>query len=213
MALLTHADWLRGRPPVELLTALTHLDYDVEHPVFELARVWQRDPICRALIGAFRDEPDPKLREHAAWLLKHLGSPTAWPALAELVCDEQEPANVRRWLVEAIERLVASRALGWKEVGDLVIMLTHHPDASLRDGVVGVLAVLEGSDEKRRLLLELLRTDDDEVVLASAVRALTSALPIELDPAIAERLLGHPSARIQRSVFDFIERSKRSDKN
>ncbi|MBX3200677.1 MAG: hypothetical protein KF894_21250 [Labilithrix sp.] len=208
--LLERPDWLRGRPPLELLMALTHLDYDVEAPLFELARTWDREPICRALIAALRDEPDAKLREHGAWLLKHLGAPSAWPALAELVSNEAEPPPVRRWLLEAIERLVASRGLGWREVGDLVALLVRHPDATLRDGVIGVVAALERSDDKRRVLLEILRSDDDEIVLASAVQALTSALPIELDPTVAERLLGHSSARVQRSVVELIERSKRA---
>ena len=208
--LLEHPEWLRGRPPLELLMALTHLDYDVEAPMFEVARSWEREPISRALVAALRDEPEAKLREHGAWLLKHLGAPSAWPALAELVSNELEPSGVRRWLLEAIERLVASRAIGWKDVGDLVHLLVRSPDASLRDGVVGVVAALERSDEKRRVLLEILRTDDDEVVLASAVHALTSALPIDLDPSVAGRLLEHPSARVQRSVVDFIERSKRA---
>ncbi|OJY28691.1 MAG: hypothetical protein BGO98_07500 [Myxococcales bacterium 68-20] len=208
--LLERPDWLRGRPPLELLLALTHLDYDVEAPVFEVARTWEREPLCRALIAALRDEPDPKLREHGAWLLKYLGAPSAWPVLAELVTNETEPSMVRRWLLEAIERLVATRGIGWREVGDLVAQLLRHPDASLRDGTVSIIAALERSDEKRRALLDILRTDDDEIVLSSAVHALTSALPIELDPAVAERLLGHPSARVQSSVVDFIERSKRT---
>src|SRR5690606_15358268 len=59
-----HPEWLRGRPPIELLTVLTELDYDVESPIFELTRAWEREPIARALVAALRDEPDPKLREH-----------------------------------------------------------------------------------------------------------------------------------------------------
>jgi predicted nucleic acid-binding Zn-ribbon protein len=205
-----HPEWLRGRPPLELLTALTELDYDVDSPIFELARAWEREPIARALVEALRDEPDPKLREHAAWLLKHLGSPNVLPALADLVGSETEPLGVRRWLLEAIERLVTTRAIGWKEIGDLVSNLIHHSDPAIRDGVVGIVAALEVCDEKRRVLLELLRRDNDEIVLSSAVHALATVLPIELDPGIAERLLGHPSPRVQRSVVDFIERSKRS---
>ncbi|MFO0736778.1 MAG: HEAT repeat domain-containing protein [Labilithrix sp.] len=126
--------------------------------------------------------------------------------------DEEAPA-VRRWLLEAIERLVATRAVGWSEVGDLCHHMIKHANPSLRDGAVGVIAALDRSDDKRRLLLDVLRTDSDEVVLASAVQALTTALPIELDPSVAERLLGHPSARVQQSVVEFIERSKRAAKN
>jgi hypothetical protein len=213
LALREHPDWLRGRPPIELLLALTLLDYDIDEPVFELARMWDRDPLCRALIAALRDEPEPKLREHAAWLIKHLGAAASWPAIAELVSTEEESPAVRRWLLEAIERLVATRALGWAEVGDLCHRLIKHSNATLRDGVIGVISALDRSDDKRRLLLDVLRTDDDEVVLASAVHALTTALPIELDPSVAERLLGHPSARVQQSVVAFVERSKRAAKN
>ena len=49
-----------------------------------------------------------------------------------------------------------------------------------------------------------------EVALtAIAVEALASVLPIELDPVVVERLLGHPSARVQRSVRDLVERAKK----
>ena len=208
-----HPEWLTGRPPIELLAALTTLDYDVEAPIFELARAWEREAMCRAVVGALRDEPDTKLREHGAWLLKHLGSPSALPALVDLVTNEGEPPAVRRWLLEAIERLVTNKSIGWLEIGDLVNGLVRHADPTLRDGVVGIVAALERTDDKRRILLEMLRIDDDEIVLASAVHALASALPIELDTAVSERLLGHPSPRVQRSVMDFIERSKRALKN
>jgi len=208
-----HPEWLTGRPPIELLAALTTLDYDVEAPIFELARAWEREAMCRAVVGALRDEPDTKLREHGAWLLKHIGAPSALPALVHLVTNEDEPAAVRRWLLEAIERLVTNKSVGWLEIGDLVNGLVRHSDPTLRDGVIGVVAALERTDDKRRILLEVLRTDDDEIVLSSAVHALGSALPIELDPAVSERLLGHPSPRVQRSVMDFIERSKRALKN
>ena len=88
--------------------------------------------------------------------------------------------------------------------------MAKHPDPSLRDGVVGILVSLDRSDDKRRLLLEILRSDDDEVVLASAVNALAGALPMELDPGLVERLLGHPSPRVQRSVRELIERAKQT---
>jgi hypothetical protein len=204
-----HAEWLVGRPPASLLTALSRLDYDVESPIFELARAWEREPICRAVIGSLRDEPDPKLREHSAWLLKHVGAPGAWTALADLVGSETEPPPVRRWLLEAIARLVAAGSLGWRDVSELVHHCLRHTDSTIRDGVIGVIAELELSNEKRRVLLELLRVEHDEMVLASAVKALTTALPIVLDPAVAERLLGHPSPRVQRSVAEFVEGSKR----
>ena len=205
-----HADWLRSVPPPTFTAALQAVDYNVDRPVFELARQWDRDPLCHALITALRAEPDTRLREHAAWLLKHLASPSSWKAIADLARSEDEAVQLRRWLLEALDRLAAGRAIGWRELGDVVTAVAKHPDPSLRDGVVGILVSLDRSEEKRRLLLEILRSDDDEVVLASAVNALAGALPMELDPGLVERLLGHPSARVQRSVRDLIVRAKQT---
>jgi len=205
-----HADWLRSMPPTTFTAALQGVDYNADRPVFELARLWEREPLCHALIGALRAETDPRLREHAAWLLKHLASPSSWKAIADLARSEDEGVQLRRWLLEALDRLAAGRAIGWRELGDVVTTVAKHADPSLRDGVVGILVSLDRSDEKRRLLLDILRTDDDEVVLASAVNALGGALPMELDPGLVERLLGHPSPRVQRSVRDLIERAKQT---
>src|SRR5207253_2684506 len=156
-------------------------------------RSWERDPLCQALIAALRSEPDPRQREHTAWLLKHLASATQAKAIADIAKSDDESVQTRRWLLEALDRLAAGRAIAWKDVADVVTSVGRHSDATLRDGAVGVLVSLERSDEKRKALLDILRADDDEVVIASAVNALASVLPIELDPAVVERLLGHPS--------------------
>ena len=205
-----HPDWLTSVPPPALVHALQTVDYDADRPVFDLARQWEREPLCHALIASLRGEPEARLREHAAWLLKHLAAPSSWKAIADLARSEDEGIQLRRWLLEALDRLAAGRGIGWRELGDVVTLMSKHSDASLRDGVVGILVALDRSDEKRRLLLDILRADDDEVVLASAVDALAGALPVELDPNLVERLLGHPSARVQRSVRDLIERAKRN---
>ena len=207
-ALREKPDSLRGIPPQSLVRALATVDYDAEGPIFEIARAWEREPLCHALIKALKKEEDAKLREHNAWLLKHLAAPTAWKALADLARSEEEPMGSRRWLLEALERLAHSKAVGWRELGDLVALLAHHEDASLREGAIGILQFLERSEEKNRVLLEVLEKDDDESVLAAAVHALTGALPMQLDPAVAERLLGHPSPRVQKSVKDFIEKAR-----
>jgi hypothetical protein len=205
-----HPEWLRSVPPMTLIAALQSVDYDSDRPVFDLARQWEREPLCHALIASLRAEPEARLREHGAWLLKHLAAPSSWKAIADLARSDDEGIQLRRWLLEALDRLAAGRAIGWRELGDVITTVAKHPDASLRDGVVGILVSLDRSDEKRRLLVEILRSDDDEVVLASAVNALASALPMELDPGLVERLLGHPSPRVQRSVRDLIERAKQT---
>lgn len=191
---------LRGVPPKELVDALTHLDYDAEAAVFELARLWEREPMCHALLRALKDQEDLRLREHAAWLLKHLGAATAWKSIADMAKNESEPVPLRRWLIEALDRLAAGRSVGWRELGDIVTALAKHPDPTIRDGVVGVLTSLETSEDKRRLLVEILEHDDDEGVLTSAMNALGNALPSELDPKIVARLTTHPSSRVQRNL-------------
>jgi len=201
-------EWLRGAPPPALIAALSNVDYNADGAMFDLARAWEREPLCHGLLGALRSESEPRLREHAAWLLKHLAAPSSWKSLAELAKSNEETVQLRRWLLEGLDRMAAGRAIGWVELGDVVTAVARHPDASLRDGVVGILLSLERSEEKRRLLLDILRTDDDEVVLASAVNALASVLPMELDPSVITRLLEHPSARVQRSVHDLVERAK-----
>jgi hypothetical protein len=205
-----HPDWLRGTPPPSMVAALASVDYDAEARTFELGRTWEREPLCQALVASLRSERDPRAREHTAWLLKHFAAPASWKAIAELASSSDDGVQLRRWLLEALDRLAAGREIGWRELGEVVTLVARHPDPSLRDGVVGILLSLDRSEEKRRLLLEILRTDDDEIVLASAVDALASVLPMELDPAVVERLLGHPSERVQRSVKELIERAKQA---
>jgi hypothetical protein len=210
--LRSHPEWLKGSPPPMLVAALSNVDYDADNPVFELARAWEREPMCHALVAALRGEAEPSVREHLAWLLKHFAVPGSWKAIADIAGSNDEPAMIRRWLLEALDRLAAGRAIGWRELGDLATSVaTSSTDAALRDGVVGILVSLERSDEKRKLLLEILRADNDEVVLASAVNALASVLPMELDPAIVDRLLGHPSERVQRSVRNLIESARQKE--
>jgi hypothetical protein len=155
-----------------------------------------------------RDEPDPNLRVHGAWLIRQLPGSSSWPLIAELVASDAESVEVRRLLLEAVETLASTKSLGWGDVGELLARFSRQSDVSLRQAAIGAVAAFERSDDKRRVLLEYLRTEEDEVVLASAVKALASVLPIELDPAVAERLLGHPSERVQKSVLELVERSK-----
>ena len=207
-----HPEWLVGAPPPTFLAALVGIDYDSEAPVFELARAWDRDAICHALVADLQTEEEARLREHTAWLLKHLAVPSACKALADIAKSDKEPVQLRRWLLEALDRLAAGRSVSWPELGETVTALAHHPDATIRDGVVGILTSLERSDEKGRMLMEILKKDDDEGVLSSAVEALASVLPIELDPSVAERLLGHKSTRVQRSVRELIDRARRESR-
>jgi chromosome segregation ATPase len=66
-ALKTATEWLRGAPTKELLETLSHADYDAERPVFEVARAWEREPLCRAILDQLKSERDARAREHHAW--------------------------------------------------------------------------------------------------------------------------------------------------
>lgn len=193
-------EWLRGAPTKELLEALAHADYDGERPVFEIARAWEREPLCRAVLDALRDERDARAREHHAWVLKHLATPGLANEIASLVMNDAEATGVRRWLLEALERLVADRGIGWSDVADVVTQMAEHPDATLRDGNIGILTSLESSDEKKEILTDILGREEDETVLVSAIDALVAMAPVDLDDAVIARLFDHPSDRVQRAA-------------
>lgn len=204
-ALKTATEWLRGPPTKELLETLSHADYDGERPVFEVARAWEREPLCRAIIDALQSERDTRAREHHAWLVKNLAAPSMWKDIATLAANDGEATGVRRWLLEAIDRLVAARHIGWNEVGDLVAKMAKHPDATLRDGNIGILMSLEASDAKRDVLVDLLAHEDDELVLVGAIDTLVASGPIDLDDAVIAHLLEHPSDRVQRAAKQLLE--------
>jgi hypothetical protein len=124
-----------------------------------------------------------------------------------LARDDGETTGVRRWLLEALDRLVAGRLIGWNEIGDLVTAFAKHPDATLRDGNIGILLSLEASDEKKRALLDILAHEDDEVVLTSAIDALVASSIDELDETVLGRLLDHPSDRVQRAAKDLLAKN------
>lgn len=210
-ALKTAPEWLRGPPTEALLDALSHADYDAERPVFEVARAWDREPLCRALLDALRSEQEPRAREHAAWLLKHLASPGALKDIAELATSDAEATGVRRWLLEALDRLAAGRLVGWSELAEIVTEMSRHADATLRDGNVGILMSLAPSEEKNALLLDILAREDDEVVLGGAIDALAASPEVELDEGVVSRLLDHPSDRVQRAAKDLVMRTTSDD--
>jgi hypothetical protein len=204
-------EWLRGAPTKELLEALSHADYDGERPVFDVARAWEREPLCRALLAGLRDESDARAREHHAWLIKNLAAPSAVKEIADLAMNDSEATGVRRWLLEALDRLVAAKLIGWSEVADVVTKMAEHPDPTLRDGNIGILTALPASDEKREVLFEILGREDDEIVLLGAMDALVTSGPFELDDDLITRLLDHPSDRVQRAAKELLPETESDD--
>jgi hypothetical protein len=203
-------DWLVGTPPAVLMSALGDIDYDTDSPIFEIARMWDRVAMCGALLARVADAGEPRAREHDAWLVQHLGLPSEWEAISTIARNTSDTPQVRRWMLKALERFAAARSIGWSELSPLIGILSIDSDAGVRDAVVDVVAALPKTDEKIRWLTALLRADDNEIVLASAVNALASILPLDLDPAVIDRLLGHSSRRVQDAVLDLVARAKRA---
>lgn len=203
-ALKRAPEWLRGVPTKELLESLSHADFDAERPVFEVARAWEREPLCRAILDMLESERDSRAREHHAWLIKNFAAASMWQDIAALAANDGETTGVRRWLLEALDRLVAGRLIGWDEVGDVVRKMAKNEDATLRDGNIGILMSLDASDAKRDVLLDMLANEDDEVVLTSAIDALAAVPPVELDDELIARLLEHPSDRVQGAAKQLL---------
>jgi hypothetical protein len=206
--LLAHPEWLLGTPPSAFIEALQHVAYDSDRPVFEVAREWEQEPLCASLLGALRAESEPRARVHGAWLVKHFAVAASSADVLELAGNEDEVVPLRRWLLEAIDRLVSARAIGWLDVRDFVARVSKSSDASLRDGVIAIVVALEKSDERPRVLFDILRSEGDDAVIANALRALSSMLPYNVEQDVLDRLLQHESASVKASAEDLAKRIK-----
>jgi hypothetical protein len=200
--------WLKGPPPATFVKALTHVDVDAESPIFDIARAWERAPMSHALMDHLKETKDPPVREHDAWLLQHVGASSDWQAICDIAIDYDEGVQTRRWLIKTLERFAIARSLGWKELLDPLSSMALDANPTIRDSATGVAAVLPRGEEKRRLLLEILRADDDENVLSRAIQALATTLPVEIGTQLAERLLAHPSSRVQQAVKDLVTHAR-----
>lgn len=207
--LLEQPEWTLGSPPDTLIQALRRasLTYDAESAVFELGRVWERAPLSRALMAAFKGEQDPRARTCAAWLLKQLSSPTVWRDMAATALSYDEGPQTRRWLLEGLDRLAFVGDVGWDELRELVYALRQNSEPHIRDGVVGILMSLPPSDEKTRLLLDMLR-DFDASVLASALSALSNRHQsfAGADLTRLRALSRHPDLRVSLVARELLER-------
>jgi hypothetical protein len=176
---------LTGRPPAQLLAAIALPAGLPAEPVLDLARAWQRPDMSGAALDELRDSTDSAIRERFAWLLKTvLAQEHASRAIAVLL-DQSEAAQVRRWLLEGIERLVFSQSLGWSQLADVVTMLASAEAPVLRAGLAGLLSALPWRARSQQILESLLSDADAEVVAAAghtlaghpdAVRSLPSGV-------------------------------------
>src|SRR5262249_23287353 len=105
-ALLSSDAALVGSPPAELTAALIRGDATLDQPFLDLARAWSRPEMSRAMLDALAAAETVDEREQAAWLLKTVLAVEHAPEAIARVLDTRDDAQVRRWLVEALERLV-----------------------------------------------------------------------------------------------------------
>ena len=170
-ALRRRPGWGIGVPPPEFVSALLAMGFTNPDRQLALARPWDRVALGEALWRAFERTVRPADREHAAWLLSHLASPTTWRALARLVVEPGESRQVRVLLVEALDRLALERHIGWTELGALIKALCRDPDPAVRQAAIDLLTSLPTHEEMRAILAERLE-DPHETVLRATLHAL-----------------------------------------
>lgn len=208
---LDHHDWMRTAPPPTLIAGLLDPDGPTDGPVVDLVRVWDRDLMTAALLAAVDGEPDPAQRVRAAWLAKVHPSPRAAEALLAGAARSDDDPTIRSFLLEAVDRLVAGGHLHWADIADTLLTLSRDPESVVRDAVVGVLMSTGGADEAANRLLVGMLSDTDPTVLASVINALAHTADLNLDPALAARLMAHPDPRVSRPAGRYLRRGGLSD--
>ncbi len=197
-ALLSSPDSLSGDPPVELVMAITRPVGLPSAPILNLARAWSRPEMSRATLRALRQATAPRERERLAWLLKTVLAAEHYPEAIERALEPAESPDVRRWLVEAIERLAFARLVGWDELADVVTMLTISSSPTLRAALPSLLMALPWRSTNTRLLEPLLRDSDPGVVSAAAHTLAGHPEAVrELDPKLLDLLQRHRNPRIR----------------
>jgi hypothetical protein len=206
-ALRRRPGWGVGTPPPEFVSAL--LAMDVSHPDRQLglARAWDRVALGEALWQAFGRITRPADREHAAWLLSHLASPTSWRALARLIVEPGESREVRVFLIQALDRLTLERHIGWAEIGDLLKVLSRDPDPAVRQATIDLLISLPPCDEMRAILIERLE-DPHEAVLRSTLHAFIMK-GITMDHPRLRELAADPRSAVRLEAQGIIGRQTR----
>jgi hypothetical protein len=198
IALKSRPEWITGEPPRELLEWILEPGCDPDSQVFGLAREWERSPVCCALLAELDAANDPARKTHIAWLLKHLPDPREWERYAALARSRKEPPQVRRFLIEGLEHMVFARFLDWEELGPLVEELRSDREATVREGIAGLIGSLSHSARKTAMLVDML-SDGDDAVTSVATSALTR-LALRRDDALrsrAEHLLHHRSLSVR----------------
>ena len=119
--------------------------------MLNLARAWSRVEMSRAMLDALAGAVGSEDKEQAAWLLKTVLAAEHRGEAIERVRWREE-AQVWRWLLEGLERLMFGAVVGWTEPRPVVERLVEGAPA-LRS-VAGLLSALPWREEcgVRRML-------------------------------------------------------------
>jgi hypothetical protein len=201
---------LTGSPPSALISAFAQGEAHLHPPLLSLARAWPRSEMSRAVLDALHEAKDEREKEELAWVLKRVLAAEHSPEVIRLVRSAAESVEVRRWLLEGLERLAAGGALGWTELGVVVEALAEDRAASMREALASLLMTLPWRDENEALLAPLLR-DPDPVVVASAARTLAGYPDAvrRIDPDLLQDLRRHGSPLINRAAADLDQALER----
>jgi hypothetical protein len=209
-ALLRSAAPLTGTPPPALISAVAAGEANLHPPLLNLARAWSRPEMSRAALDAFHGAKASREREELAWLLKTVLAVEHSPEVIERVRDGAEDVQVRRWLLEGLERLAFGGSLGWAELGGVVDTLANERAGALREALASLLMALPWRPENGRLLAPLLR-DPDPIVVAAAAHTLAGHPDTvrELDPDLLQDLRRHANPLINHVAAELDNALKR----
>jgi hypothetical protein len=202
---------LTGAPPPRLIAVLTEDNTTLDEPLLHLVRAWSRPEMSRALLDALIAAPAVDTRRQAGWLLKSVLAVEHRGEAIDRVLDSDEDAEVRRWLIEALERFVFGDALGWDELDPVVTVLTGERAGELRAGLALLLSTLPWRASNTALLEPLLLDDCHEVVSAAAYTLARHPEAVAtLPPETLDRLRVHTNAMMRRcaAVLEASLRSK-----
>jgi len=209
-ALLRSDVQLAGPPPPALLSGIALGEARLHQPLLDLARAWSRPEMSRAALDAFHAAEAARERQELAWLLKTVLAVEHSPEVIARVHDDTEDMQVRRWLVEGLERLACGGALGWDELGVVVDTLAGEGSSSLREALASLLMTLPWRRENERLLATMLR-DPDPIVVAAAAHTLAGYPDAvrDLDTRLLQYLRQHQNPLINQAVGELDAALKR----
>jgi hypothetical protein len=208
-SLLNSGARLDGPPPGRLITALIEGADAVDPTLLNLARAWSRPDMSRAMLDALPAAATPDQKEQIAWLLKTVLAVEHSGEAIGRVLDSEEQPQVRRWLLEAVERMTFAGALGWDQLLPVVSLLGRERDPALRAGLASLLVALPWRPSNVLLIAPLLLDDNYEVVSAAAhTLAQHPDDARKLDTGILDHLRSHGNPMMKASA-SLLEQSIR----